>query len=607
MVRVKRYWKLPVLDTPGHELLRGESEVQVWARRNFGREYRPRGMACQARGRGEAPPSFWQDCSAEREAYARALPAAQPGQVLVQEDKDKCAAWRLPESLYLRWMAVLLVADPVHWTHVDCTVGEVRKAFRLLHWGLMPTRLRYMALPSRWARFGLNYMYMNLKAKCFSDGVGRVCAKPGHSCLRKVVSWRSHPAVDYYRWLARAVQTLVKSWGRAYEVTSLKTAAAELRRKVALLEGTEDDLCERCGACMPTPSVLVADAAQMYEEVPPTRVVQGLSSLVDWASSQGYTGVVVSKRRGGASHLARQGWRHPPGTEAFSWDELVTGIRLALAQGAVAVGDSVWRQAEGLPIGGPHSPACCSVVLGADEAAWTADPARRARHGFSPRGRDLSSQVAYARYVDDLCMVSRKWCKSCLEAMLGVMYTKPVQFDRQDSSSHGQPWLDLWIAFHDGEMRIHMDGQEQAWFDAMGACPPSKLRLKPYLEDERGSDEALRTHVSARLARLRQAGLDQEAMKAAVERELLVLSYHGYPRKRLIQAWSRCCQFPEASRHARLVLAAWEVALPGLTRLQPDWTWATPVRAKWEHEQGFPGCCAAGAWSPGTGQGVRTA
>ena len=81
----------------------------------------------------------------------------------------------------------------------NATTAEVRKAFRLLHWGLMPTRLRYMALPSRWARFGLNYMYMNLKAKCFSDGVGRVCAKPGHSCLRKVVSWRSHPAVDYYR------------------------------------------------------------------------------------------------------------------------------------------------------------------------------------------------------------------------------------------------------------------------------------------------------------------------------------------------------------------------------------------------------------------------
>ena len=236
-----------------------------------------------------------------------------------------------------------------------------------------------------------------------------------------------------------------------------------------------------------------------------------------------------------------------------------------------------------------------------------ADPARRARHGFHPAGQELCSQVACARYVDDLCMVSRKWCKSCLEAMLGAMYTKPVQFDRQESSSHGQPWLDMWIAFHDGEMRIHMDGQEQAWIETMGASPPAKLRLKPYLGDEWASAEALRAHVSARLACLRQAGLDQEAMRAAVARELLVLSFHGYPRRHLLRAWSRCCQFPEASRHARLVLAAWWVAFPGLERLRPDWTWNTPVQAEWTEEWGAPGLGATGLLQPGTRQGPQAA
>ena len=78
-------------------------------------------------------------------------------------------------------------------------------------------------------------MYMNLKAKCFTHLEGRTCQKPGHSCLRKVVSWCSHPAVDYYRWLARGVQTLVAAWGKGHDVTSLKTAAAELRDKVAAL------------------------------------------------------------------------------------------------------------------------------------------------------------------------------------------------------------------------------------------------------------------------------------------------------------------------------------------------------------------------------------
>ena len=109
--------------------------------------------------------------------------------------------------------------------------------------------------------------------------------------------------------------------------------------------------------------------------------------------------VAVCKRAAGPSFLVKQKWRHPPGTVLFTWDELSQGLDLALAQNAVSVGDSVWVQAEGLPIGGPHSPASCSVVLGADEAAWTDDVAARTRHGFLPGGCKLEEQVALARYV----------------------------------------------------------------------------------------------------------------------------------------------------------------------------------------------------------------
>jgi hypothetical protein len=169
-----------------------------------------------------------------------------------------------------------------------------------------------MASAHRWASFGFNYMYMNLKAKCFAHERGRTCQKPGHSCLRKVVSWCSHPAVDYYCWLARGAQTLVAAWGRGHDVSSLKTAATELRTKVAALSGPAFDgeegaygqapgtaCCARCKARMSCPAVVVADAAQMYEEVPPSRVRSGLLSFVDWATGRGYAGVAVSKRTAG--------------------------------------------------------------------------------------------------------------------------------------------------------------------------------------------------------------------------------------------------------------------------------------------------------------------
>ena len=310
---------------------------------------------------------------------------------------------------------------------------------------------------------------------------------------------------------------------------------------------------------MPCPAVVVADAAQMYEDVPPSRVRHSLRSLITWATSRGYTGVTVGKRTAGPSFLVRQRWRHPPGIVLFTWDELSQGLDMALAQSAVSVGNSVWVQAEGFPIGEPHSPASCSVVLGAV-------------HGFMPEGRRLVEQVALARYIDDLIMVSRVWCSLCLEDMLAAMYRKRVQFDRQATSAHGQPWLVIWVPFREGALQIHMDGQEQEWVQSQAPMLFAKIRLKPYLGDVAESLEALRLHVSGRTARLRQAGLDDMALHRAVQREIPVLALHGYPRDMMLRVWPRSRQYEAAAKHARMVLGAWKDALPGLARPKPDWT-----------------------------------
>ena len=105
---------------------------------------------------------------------------------------------------------------------------------------------------------------------------------------------------------------------------------------------------------------------------------------------------------------------------------------------------------------------------------------------------------------------------------------------------------------------------------------------KPYLGDEAESLEALRLHVSGRTARLRQAGLDDVALRRAVQREILVLALHGYPREMVLRVWSRSRQYPAAAKLARLILDTWGQAFPGLARLRPDWAWATPAEPQWE-------------------------
>ena len=164
--------------------------------------------------------------------------------------------------------------------------------------------------------------------------------------------------------------------------------------------------------------------------------------------------------------------------------------------------------------------------------------------------------------------------------MLAVMYRKPVQFDQQATSAHSQPWLDMWVSFRGGALEIHMDGQEQEWVQSQASMPPAKTRLKPYLGDVAESLEALRLRVSGRTTRIQQDGLENVALRKAVQREILALN--GYPREMMLRVWSKSRQYPAAAKHARMVLGAWKDALPGLTRLKLDWTWATPAEPQWE-------------------------
>ena len=140
----------------------------------------------------------------------------------------------------------------------------------------------------------------------------------------------------------------------------------------------------------------------------------------------------------------------------------------------------------------------------------------------------------------------------------------------------------MWVSFRGGALEIHMDGQEQECVQCRASMPPAKTRFRPYLGDEAESLEALRLHVSGRTARLRQAGLDDVALRRAVQREILVPALHGYPREMMLRVRSKSRQYPAAAKLARLILDTWGQAFPGLARLRPDWAWATPAEPQWE-------------------------
>ena len=127
MVRAKRYWRLPVAVAPAQALRQGRGEVRAWAQKCFGASFRSPGPvgACHrggfARPDEAGPVLDGPKPSDELTHYKTHLTKLAEGEVLVQEDKDKSAAWRMPIQLYLNWVAHFLVADTVHWRRTDCS------------------------------------------------------------------------------------------------------------------------------------------------------------------------------------------------------------------------------------------------------------------------------------------------------------------------------------------------------------------------------------------------------------------------------------------------------------------------------------------------------
>ena len=56
----------------------------------------------------------------------------------------------------------------------------------------------------------LPYTYGTFKAKCFRDGL-HTCQRAGHSCMRKIVSFAGWPSRRRWRFVHKALETLVRS------------------------------------------------------------------------------------------------------------------------------------------------------------------------------------------------------------------------------------------------------------------------------------------------------------------------------------------------------------------------------------------------------------
>ena len=100
----------------------------------------------------------------------------------------------------------------------------------------------------------LPYMYTSMKAKCFGSGETagyRTCKKPGHSCVRRIVSYAGWRARSSWRAAGRALKFVVQQVAGTDEIQSLKDARTAMEYRINRLAAARvPGQCERCERCI---------------------------------------------------------------------------------------------------------------------------------------------------------------------------------------------------------------------------------------------------------------------------------------------------------------------------------------------------------------------
>ena len=364
------------------------------------------------------------------------------GHVVCPDDKVRQFRWVMPYTAYFLLIAWFVSVSQT-WTTSSMSTDEANSWCRAMLLALVPPLLHARMGITRRGWF-LPYMYGTVKAKCFGSGpdAGKhVCNKPGHSCLRRIVSYATWKARRSWRAAGRALSFIAQSVLLTDEVPSLKQARPFMGEGLERLQPCREvHVCDRChGPCEGLQGI-VADAGQFFEAVQVPDACEAADRVLNLAELDGHSSVTVA----GKKHVFFGGsiYRSMQQCLVFSLEELYWLFTAACNMRFAHTGTQVWTFS-GLPIGGLLSKTATSFVLGWQEHCWRTDRSRRQAAGFGFPDRLWPHLVARARYVDDVLWLSRALCEGCLRD--GIRHVYAVPFEVEGPVQGALSWLDFRI------------------------------------------------------------------------------------------------------------------------------------------------------------------
>ncbi|CAK0845917.1 unnamed protein product [Prorocentrum cordatum] len=430
-----------------------------------------------------------------------------PDEALVPDDKFKKYMWLLPCIAY-QWLILSFAISAPAWRLTCLDWASANDwCWSVLDELLTPSVKAFVCF-HRYARV-VPYMYGTVKSKCFRGGV-RVCTRAGHSCLRKVVSFAAWPMRRRWRYIHRALETVMREYGGGDEVWSLREATQVMNARIQAARPTSvHRTCARCQRAKVASTAVVADAGQFFEAVRPRDAICAARTvLLRCQRATGKEAVTVLKNQRRVAFFGGAGGVHDGKKVCFSFTDLLLAFSACMFVTLCSLGDKIFHLS-GLPIGGVLSKVAASFVLGLEENRWSLDVARRRSLGFAATNPAWDREVARGRYVDDLLWVSSVYCWACMCEAVHEMYSVPFEIARQ---SHVADWLD-----------VQLDLASHAWRMA-----PKEVVLPPPWAASRGYARGL---VLGRLHRWSEVGLVEAAWVEAAAHLMLRFRSAGWPMR----------------------------------------------------------------------------
>ena len=505
------------------------------------------------------PPPEWLALQSPMEVVAPDL----RGKAVIGDDKDHSKIWVADRGDLCRYVAECVETDK-SWARRDdlrprdVSVWLWARAF----WGL-PAWLRRGRLATT-GKVKFPTVFPLVKGKCFNVTGSRTCEKAGHSCMRRVVDCAGAPGAKGNVIIGRAGRAFLDSSGISAEVFNISRVRARIQQAMDGLSAPATCLCQRCGRATGSVSIVTLDADQAFEACSAGAVLQAWDAVEHVIQERTGSRFVLVKR--GKKEITSFSSGFKSGWWSISLDVVRQAIRAFSWVSLVCVAGSVY-ELKGLPIGGVLSGLCLSVVLGKQEYEWNANRLGQIEAGFDFGLFRVSQCVAVLRYVDDILLISVRYCRQCLVEFAKKSYSIPISVASDvtcelSPSSVAAQWLDLDLYAVGWSVGVAPKNLNRKWL--YQAVDPNHdafvLREKCTLLEWPGRPPLgfamLVSGAKMRIARARSLGLSEIMSAIWVLEYLLELFLIGYPCS-CLRAIAHDLPWSAAACQVRWVVRTW--------------------------------------------------